>query len=306
MIESRNLVGQFTLAACLFASWSCVAQEPPAGSPNTKQLEQQISDLSAGSFNDRERAASELAGAGESVVPLLESTVESNEFEARLRALQLLRQIYQANDFAASFAAGDALRRLALHQQELIASYANDALQAQYGLAINRLKKKGAIFTSDNTIVELSGVWTGTSKDILDLRWLKELRTLRLSKPQLDDHALDVLRWLGHLSELVILDAQITDAGLTQLRHVPDLRILHLARTKVSDEGIPRLLHLRSLNSLDLSGTQVGLAGVKRLASLDKLLFLDLQLLPISVADRKQLQTLLPKAQILIGDPGSR
>jgi hypothetical protein len=296
----------------VIAGWVCavscgLAQESPSKSaserPNKKQLEQQIFDLSAASFNDRERAASELANAGESVVPLLESTVESNEFEARLRALELLRKIYQANDFAASFAAGDALRRLALHQQELISSYASDALQAQYGLAIDRLKKKGAVFTSENQIVELGESWNGTQKDILDLRWLQELRTLRLSKPQLKDETLGVLRWLGQLFELVILDAQITDQGLTHLQHVPDLTILHLARTQVTDDGVQRLLHLGSLCSLDLSGTQVSAAGVKSLSALEKLQYLDLRHLPITVDDLTQLRIRLPKTHILIDDP---
>ena len=297
-------------AYLILAIISCVvggiaqAQQRPTTSDDGDELQSQIQELRSGSFADREQAARELANAGEPSVPLLESTVASDDdFEARLRSMELLRQIYEAHDFAASFAAGDALRRLALHQQELVSSFATDALESQYGLAVERLKKKGAVFASRNRTVELGESWRGDSTDVLDIRWLKGLQTLRISKPDLTDETLVVLRWVRNLPELVVLDAAISDAGLLHLKHVPDLKILHLARTNVTDNGIQHLLRLSSLYSLDLSGSKVTADGAAQLPSLKKLKYLDLRGLPITDEQLEPLRRVLPDAHILIDRP---
>jgi hypothetical protein len=287
------------LCGCLICGFGATADGQERAATKPVELRAQISELSSGSFRDRETAATQLLEAGESAVPLLESSVESEEFEARVRSLRLLQEIYQANDFAASFAAGDALRRLALHQQEMVASFANDALLAQRGLAIDRLKSLGATFQSDESVVEFGGQWRGTDQDMIDLRWCNSIRTLRLSQAKLDDRAMESLRWLEQLTELVIFDAKITDNGLVQLKHVPKLKILHLARTQVSDLGLKHLSQLSSLTFLDLTRTRVTGQGLSDLYSLQQLRHIDLRGLSLPSDAVSRLRTQLPQATVL-------
>ena len=267
---------------------------------NQEELSQQVSELASGDYEDRERAASQLAQAGAEAVPLLESCAEADNLEARIRSLRLLQQIYETNDFVASFAAGDALRRLAVHQQRLVASFAKDALSSQPQLAMDRLKSKGAAFQSDNTVVELGSDWKGLPADVMELRWCDSVRVLRLSKPELDDRAVAVLRWMPNVTELVIFDAQITDAGLEQLRHSRQLKVLHLARTPVTDSGLSHVGKLNSLTYLDLSRSQITGNGLPHLHRLSKLRQLDLRGVSLPEEAVNQLRKQLPKARLLV------
>lgn len=113
-------------------------------------------------------------------------------------------------------------------------------------------------------------------EDLVLLRHLRKLHSLKLSQCSITDEALTHLPRNGKLIVLYLDGTDITDAGLAHLSKLRKLSILSLRDCQIADAGMSQLAttpHLR-IFSLDLSGTQVTDHGIAELRALPKLLFL--------------------------------
>ena len=115
--------------------------------------------------------------------------------------------------------------------------------------------------------LDLGGVKT-TDEEILHLRSLRSLRTLRLSD-WCGDKGLEALRTLSNMETLVLYDSHVTDGGLSSLESMKRLTSLDLRwSSAITDAGIGAIGRCKSLRSLRLTGTGVSPAGVARLRKL--------------------------------------
>ncbi len=149
-----------------------------------------------------------------------------------------------------------------------------------------------------------------SDRSVAALGGLAKLEELDLSQGNIDnawfDHLgrLRELRWLRLAGPRGFTDnlagrRRFTDAGIRHLSQLRQLRHLDLCSTKLSDAGLEHLSGLASLEEFDIGSTHVtasGLRHLKHLASLKKLS------LPSELAGSealKELQTALPKCEIL-------
>lgn len=113
------LLSAGTLAAALAAAW---AVEPPADTappqpeqttPNPADITRRVSELNAADFRVREQATRWLIDAGAAAVPEVQAAARSSKLESGLRAVAILRTVYESSrDLDAINAAYDALQTL--------------------------------------------------------------------------------------------------------------------------------------------------------------------------------------------------
>jgi hypothetical protein len=113
-------------------------------------------------------------------------------------------------------------------------------------------------------------------EDLVLLRHLRKLDSLKLSQCHITNEALTHLPRNGKLIVLYLDGTGITDAGLAHLSKLQEVGMLILDDCLIGDEGLAQLASTPDLQiaSLDLAGTQVTDHGIAELRALPKLLFL--------------------------------
>ena len=107
--------------------------------------------------------------------------------------------------------------------------------------AVAALKKLGARIKQDDQgeVVEVSIASTKvTDADLVHLKGLTNLQSLRLGDTQVTDAGLVHLKGLTKLQTLHLRHTEITDAGLVHLKELTELRELSLVGTKITDAGL--------------------------------------------------------------------
>jgi len=113
-----------------------------------------------------------------------------------------------------------------------------------------------------------SGTWVVTlaDPDLETLGQLKGLESLNLGGLRVTDLGLVQLRGLRKLRELDLSRTEVSGSGLAVLEMLPDLERLVLWNSKrVDDAAIAVLSKLKKLTRLDLAGTAITSAGVETL-----------------------------------------
>jgi len=132
----------------------------------------------------------------------------------------------------------------------------------------------------------------GTSDDdLVHLKELKGLQTLRLWKTKVTDAGLAHLKDLRGLQSLELGHTKVTDAGLAHLKELKGLQMLDLSGTQVTDAGLAHLEELKGLQTLSLWGTKVtdaGLAHLKDLRGLQSLGLLGTQVTGAGIAELRK------------------
>jgi serine/threonine-protein kinase len=163
-----------------------------------------------------------------------------------------------------------------------------------------------------------------TDAGLVNIRDMKELRTLRLAPARanggglvhlykldnleslaltgtaVDDTAAGYLPGVNSLRELDLSGASVTDSGLEHLARLSGLRKLTLARTALKGPGLKHLQDLRALEELDLSGTGVTDAGLAHLRGLASLLKLDLRHTKVTEGGVLGLRKALPRLKQVV------
>lgn len=119
------------------------------------------------------------------------------------------------------------------------------------------------------------------------------------NNPDVTDAGLAHLQGLAHLHSLNLAAAKIDGTGLKYLSKSTNLRWLSLEGSHVNDNGVAHLAALENLRYLNLLLTPITDASVPHLARLKNLEHLVLLSTKVSEAGVKDLQTALPKCNIL-------
>ncbi|WP_182865295.1 hypothetical protein [Stieleria mannarensis] len=162
---------------------------------------------------------------------LVEITRDSECTEAALAALDRLAK--DAANPVADLAASES-RRLKMSKEE----HAIEALIAA-GVQVHR-STRGTVYT----------IQIARDQDLFWLKFLPQLRRVRLSGNGITDAGLKHLFDCNRLSDLSFSRTAVTDAGLGQLRHLPSLSGLHLGDDSFTADGIRKLKSIPGLTSL--------------------------------------------------------
>ncbi len=105
---------------------------------------------------------------------------------------------------------------------------------------------------------------------------LRKLKTLSLSRTQVDDSSLPGIRQLTELEYLGLPQTRVTDAGLAALVGLRNLKTLSLAFNPFTDDGMEAVANLTNLRTLELGETKVGNDGLAKLKTLTQLEYIEL------------------------------
>lgn len=255
-----------------------------------------VADLDHKEYARREEAAANLRRFDVLSIPYLVHGAGEHSIERTMRCVRLLGQIYiWSEDPETSRRAEEALRHLAESQHLTASPRAQFVLSRQQPWAHSMLFLWGARIRFENATVDIRDNWQGEDQGLLQLRFITDLREIRLDGAPITDRGLNCLRWLRNVKTLAILQVPISDNGLSQLKNVADtLETLHLSDTKITDAGMTHLAGLRKLRYLDLSGTEVTLDGLRQISSLSELRDIDLRRTAVRDVDREEVSKMLP------------
>lgn len=141
---------------------------------------------------------------------------------------------------------------------------------ADQAIAVAQIKRLGGTVTIDERIPGKPVTAVDLSRHEVLLEILDKLSGVtgaaprRAPAPQVTNAELVCLKGLRQLQSLKLMYTQVTDAGLEYLEELTDLRSLDLSHTQVTDAGLEHLQRLTKLQSLNLRVTHVTDAGVKK------------------------------------------
>jgi len=128
----------------------------------------------------------------------------------------------------------------------------------------------GRIDVARIAVADLSNVRDVASDDLTFLRDARELQTLILGGPQIDDRALPSIMGAKNLSWLMLHGTSITSDGARQLSSLPLLKQISLMGESVDDKFVESLRGCAELESLTLFRCPASLASI-RLAEFPRL-----------------------------------
>ena len=244
-----------------------LAVEP---TPNIKLW---VSQLNDDVYDIREKAVTQLIGAGvESIAPV-EAEIEKANLEVVVRGLNVLAALaVKSETVATRDAAFDAMVRLTRSPSALIAGHAESFLSVIRGArqreAIAWLEERGAEIDAANQTAEFGPAWTGTANDLQRMAYLYDIHEVTLLGPQVNDAWLVQVARLPELRELTLKKGKITSAGLRHLSGVKSLRNLYVLYIPLDAATIGLLTEMKHLTSVKLYGTGVNLETAKKLTLL--------------------------------------
>ncbi len=136
--------------------------------------------------------------------------------------------------------------------------------------------------------VDLSGTQISDG-DLRHLRFLPNLRNLKLRHTSIAGPSLVHLNDLLGFEHLDLSDTQISDTGLAHLKGLRYLRGLKVRGTQITDAGLAAFVDLPELAALDLGGTEITDDGLAIFQSLSKIWDLDLSDTGVTDAGLKHL-----------------
>lgn len=102
---------------------------PQSGPPTAETIAQWIRDLDADKFDVRQRATEQLGKAGSAVIEPLVEAAGKGSLEVAMRAVTILKELFESSDTATRLAAKTALERLAASENKAVASRAEGVLK---------------------------------------------------------------------------------------------------------------------------------------------------------------------------------
>ena len=164
-------------------------------------------------------------------------------------------------------------------------------------------QRRWAVKNADGHVIEVN--WEGTTELKADDAWLSFLPAFtQLELVHLDYNPAFTGEGLKYLIGLPIKQINLTatavsDDALVHLSKIPTLEWLRLNDSEVGDEGLKHLAGLKNLKGIELFRTPVSDAGLKHLAGLQELEHLNLSTQDTTEVGIRNLQTALPRCEIL-------
>jgi Leucine-rich repeat (LRR) protein len=254
----------------------------PANNPAIKQL---VTDLSADSFDTRQKATDQLKAMGTAALPYLKEAINSADLEVKKRAEDVVNSFLGKNAEPKSFTewldaqksceivgktntVPDMLRKeltsdQAKERSESLRDLAAFKQETGYGsFEASKLEKQANEWAdmkgTMGRVTELKFNGKQITDDaVANLKNFPNLKSLSLAYTGITDKTLENLKDLGRLRSLSLTDTAITDKGMEHLRHLKNLESLGLDGTKITDAGTEALKDLKYLEELYIGKTKV-------------------------------------------------
>ena len=266
------------LAITLFGLRGIVVAEDDSN-PDPSQVTDWVRELDSDEFVMRNLATNRLIDAGEPSIDAITSKMPQSSLEFVTRGIYILRELAICGDVVTELAAHRALQQLAESGVSGAAQRATASLgQIQIireKRARSKLKALGAKLETqplqfggyhvDKLLIDRN--WRGTDRDLLELRWLRNVFAVRLVGPQVTDQWLENLSQVSSIGALAVFDAKITDGGLSHLESLPKLQYLYLGYCPITDGARTVLARFGQLERLALFGTEVSESVSNELAT---------------------------------------
>lgn len=227
--------GRCVVGLVLVACGSAVAGEPDA--ERAIDVAACIRDLASPQFAQREDAARRLVEAGRPALPPLERAIAAGDLEVATRAVEIVREMMDADDEELTTAARRFLERLAEQEVSPVARLAESALEFQLvGMAQaarERLEACGVVIRDRGPLaggrgleVEFNAAWRGTVDDWRQLPLLRGVGMVSVHGVKIDEPVVAVLGRLRSVRRLDLFGTGIDDAQATTLRtRLPETEI---------------------------------------------------------------------------------
>ena len=270
----------------VFPARRALAQDTPSELPaaeqvpTAEQVRGWIAELDSSQFQTREQATLNLIAVGSSAVEPVLAAIQRGDTEVMVRGVHILREIALAIEDDEDGLVREALQKVAGSTSRVAGRRAEVALQTMDEIRARRtvefMEKRGARFTESNLYsgsqiqasvptIEIGPEWTGSDRDLRQLKWLTEVRQVMFMGEKVGDEWIRMAVGMKHLLSLVVKRASISSGALESLKEIPDLRYVSLLYTPVDDSLVPHLVAVTNLASIRLYGTNVSKAGAERL-----------------------------------------
>jgi hypothetical protein len=196
-----------------------------------------IGQLASPQFAQREDAARQLVQAGRAALPPLERAIAAGDLEVATRAVEIVREMMDADDEELTAAARRFLERLAEQDVSPVARLAESALEFQLvGMAQaarEQLEACGVVIRDRGPLgggrgleVEFNTAWRGTVDDWRQLPLLRGVGMVSVHGVKIDEPVVAVLGRLRTVRRLDLFGTGIDDAQATALRgRLPETEI---------------------------------------------------------------------------------
>jgi len=261
---------------------------------------QLVRDLGHDDFKRREAATVALKERGLVALPLLrEAAIDRGDLERRIRAVEVLAEMLQSKDLTTSVDAQEAMRAIFLSNNYSVAERASAFLAAIPPQVRLDIKQLGGSFNLKGDVLTLDSNWKGTATDLIELRWLMDLRVVRMRKFDDVDACLQQLRYAPWIEEVGLFDSPIGLKGAEALPKLKGLKVAHIVRSNADDAMMVHLKNCQSLEWIDVAGSNVSDKSLPIFVSMPNLGGLDLRDSEVSEAAAKQVAEKHPKIKVL-------
>jgi hypothetical protein len=247
-LAAKILLAAFCSAFGLVAlSAVACADELVASGAEIGRLVNQLDD---DDYFTRERASRRLLEFGDAAIPALAEAARSDSLEVTCRAIQALRDLSTARDFATADAAAGVLNELASLPASSAAQRATAALahysRARAEMALDELLRLGAVMLEPDPQAGqieprllLGKQWQGGDDGLALLKWLVTVDRLSIRGAAVSDAGLVHLRALAHVVEIQLYGTHVSSAAAAELQAaLPGAKVDHRAGGLLGVGGI--------------------------------------------------------------------
>ncbi len=281
----RPLVYVIVCAIGLFVSrCETFGQDPQSAieSPTEEQIDRWIHHLESDSYASRQLAIQLLQPHPTLALPAVERAIESLEEDAANRLIRLLGRWSTNPDEGYGALAYDALNRVAEGGVSARSSIAMGVIEAirmtQSSRATDYLSHLSAFIGLEPDklfamnmryemlyVLRINEAFRGTIEDLDCVRWLSDVRVVRLIGPRIDRECLEQIVKIPNLRTLQIRNTSITSEDLKALYSLDRLEGLEILYTPIDDTSIEILGNLPLWGRLRLFGTRMSADGAEKL-----------------------------------------
>lgn len=265
------------------ASYDAFGQESASliDSPTDEHIDRWIHQLESDSYGSRQLAVQLLQPHAMIAIPVVERAIESVEEDAANRLIRLLGRWSANPDDGYGALAYAALNRVAQGGVSARSSLALNVIEAirvtQSGRATEYLGRLSAYIgieldkmfamntQSEMYVLRINEAFRGTIEDLNCVRWLSDVRVVRLIGPRIDGKCLEQIVKIPNLRTLQIRHTSITSDDLKVLYALDRLEGLEILYTPIDDESIEILGNLPLWGRLRLFGTKISEGGAEKL-----------------------------------------
>jgi hypothetical protein len=248
--------------------------------PNETQIRAWIAELASENYASRESANRRISRHLSSALPLVIESVESSVDSGAEPLLQFLGFVASdgfSEQGEKAYACLERISRDRMTHRAVVAQRILENIAVQMrDLALERLGQVGiscenrylSVLTRTTEVrnaLVIDGRFTGKSQDLELLKWLFDVKFVKLEGSLITRGVLDQVSLMPRLDSLQIIDTSLQGSDLACLLSAPDLKLLEILYTPIDDSSISFLEQLPVFGDMQLFGTRLSAQGAKDL-----------------------------------------